>query len=732
MIPLIGYSDRLSVAPGERIEFKVSSALDNPYEARLVRIRCGDPNPDGPGIKEQSLDADFAGSYPSRFQPVFRGSYARVESHPALALTGSFTLSARIWPTLPGKTTQGLIAKWDDKIAAGFALLIDERGTVLRLGDGKGQPVETPVGKPLRARVWYQVWVSWDAATQVVSVGQRPLVAAHGIEDEGVIHQTVVIDPVLESREPLCLAALGGAPVGGHYNGKLEDPLIQNVVTTPGARERLADLAGVEGLVAGFDFSRGISTQCVHDSGPLTLAGELVNVPARAMTGSNWISDEACWRHAPERYGAIYFHDDDLHDCGWETDFAFTIPLDLRSGVYAVRLQAGDQHDNIPFFVRPARGAAQSSACVLLPTFTYTIYANYARGNVDEAFHARNKSWGARPWSPDENPEYGLSTYNRHSDGSGIGFASRLRPNLLLRSGYAAVMDPRGSGLRNFPDDTHLLDWLETKGHDYDIVTDEDLHAEGVDLIAPYNVVMTGSHPEYHTKETLDALESYTEGGGRLMYLGGNGFYWKIGTTPDQPGLLEIRRGESGMRAWAAEPGEYFNALDGGYGGLWRRNGRPPQRLVGVGFAGEGPFWGKAYQRAPGADDPRASFIFEDVVDEVLGDFGFSGGGAAGFEVDRTEPALGTPSHALVLASASGYPEGFMLAMEEWLSEDTTWSGPPPEELLRSDMVYFETTNGGAVFSVGSISFIGSLPHNNYDNNISTIVDNVLSRFRTQ
>ena len=57
----------------------------------------------------------------------------------------------------------------------------------------------------------------------------------------------------------------------------------------------------------------------------------------------------------------------------------------MRSGVYAVRLQCGDQHDNIPFFVRPARGGAQSSACVLLPTFTYTIYGNYARGNVDEA-----------------------------------------------------------------------------------------------------------------------------------------------------------------------------------------------------------------------------------------------------------------------------------------------------------------------------------------------------------
>ena len=31
MIPLIGYSNRLSVAPEESIEFKVSSMLEEPY-----------------------------------------------------------------------------------------------------------------------------------------------------------------------------------------------------------------------------------------------------------------------------------------------------------------------------------------------------------------------------------------------------------------------------------------------------------------------------------------------------------------------------------------------------------------------------------------------------------------------------------------------------------------------------------------------------------------------------
>jgi hypothetical protein len=44
---------------------------------------------------------------------------------------------------------------------------------------------------------------------------------------------------------------------------------------------------------------------------------------------------------------------------------------------------------------------------------------------------------------------------------------------------------------------------------------------------------------------------------------------------------LEIRRGEGGIRAWASEPGEYYHQLDGQYGGLWRRCGRPPASLNG-------------------------------------------------------------------------------------------------------------------------------------------------------
>ena len=60
MIPLTGYSDRLSAAPGERIAFKVSSAARGPYRASLARVIHADPNPAGPGVKIQDLAARFA------------------------------------------------------------------------------------------------------------------------------------------------------------------------------------------------------------------------------------------------------------------------------------------------------------------------------------------------------------------------------------------------------------------------------------------------------------------------------------------------------------------------------------------------------------------------------------------------------------------------------------------------------------------------------------------------
>jgi N,N-dimethylformamidase len=49
--------------------------------------------------------------------------------------------------------------------------------------------------------------------------------------------------------------------------------------------------------------------------------------------------------------------------------------------------------------------------------------------------------------------------------------------------------------------------------------------------------------------------------------------------------------------------------------------------------------------------------------------------------------------------------------------------------MVKADLVFFETPKGGAVFSVSSISWAGSLAHQGYDNNVSRITENVVRRF---
>src|SRR5690606_29834867 len=122
----------------------------------------------------------------------------------------------------------------------------------------------------------------------------------------------------------------------------------------------------------------------------------------------------------------------------------------------------------------------------------------------------------------------------------------------------------------------------------------------------------------------------------------------------------EVRRGESGIRLWQSEPGEYHHSTTGEMGGLWRYRGKAPQRLVGVGMSAVGGDRAAPYRREAGSFDPRAAFIFEGIgPDEIIGDFGLHLGGAAGWELDRYDSTLGTPPHALLLASSFGHNDTY-------------------------------------------------------------------------
>ena len=307
--------------------------------------------------------------------------------------------------------------------------------------------------------------------------------------------------------------------------------------------------------------------------------------------------------------------------------------------------------------------------------------------------------------------------------------ASYKRVLFNLRPGFVTFGSSQCSGLRHFQADSHLISWLHHKNIDYDIITDEELDDDGYESISKYSVVMTGTHPEYHTTKMLDALTQYRDSGGALMYLGGNGFYWRIVRHAEDPKLLEIRRSEDGIRAWASEPGEYYNAFDGTYGGLWRRNGRPPQKLVGVGFTAQANFIGMPFKRT--CFESNFEWVFDGIDEDILGDFGFSGGGAAGFELDRVDEKLGDHEGIVILAQSFDTENKFMLVPEEQLTHLTNLSGESEDHVKRADMVFFETVSGGRVFSVGSITFCGSLPWNNFDNNISKLLWNVVRKFRT-
>jgi N,N-dimethylformamidase len=726
VIPLSGYTDRLSAAPGERVAFKVSSTAAGPYRASLARVVHADPNPAGPGVKIEDLAHRFVIERPSRVQPLALGSYARVDAAVALRTPGPVTAAALVWPTLAGPGEQCVVSRWDEVRGAGWALSLGPGGVTARIGVPGGPPCELATGRPLALRQWHCVWLAADPATGTLRAGHVAL--TRGAREEA----SAALSPAarLDASAPLLIGARLAPDARAHFNGKIEDPLLLGAVARAPETLVLDPLLPPAGLVAGWDFSQVIEGLDVVDVGPHRLGGRLVNLPTRAVTGARWTGREMCWRHAAREYAAIHFHEDDVHDAGWATDFEFTVPEDLPSGAYVMRLAAGGHLDEVPFYVRPRRGRPRADVLVVAATYTYQAYANHARSNTDAGLRERVAAWGACPHNPDDHPEYGRSTYNRHRDGSGICYSSRLRPVLTFRPRYLTFLDERGSGLRHYSADTHLLDWLEVQGIAYDVVTDEDVDAEGADLLAPYATVLTGSHPEYHTARTLDAFTGYLAGGGRLAYLGGNGFYWRVATSSIVPGVIEVRRAEGGIRAWDAQTGEYYHALDGAYGGLWRRNGRPPQQLAGVGFSAQGLFEGSYYRRQSGADDPRAAWILAGVEDAVIGDFGLSGGGAAGFELDRADVRLGTPAGAIVVASSEGHGPSFVVVPEELLTHLTTVSGERPARLLRADMTYAELPGGGAVFAVGSITFCGSLSHNRYDNNVSRILRNVLDRFR--
>ena len=367
-----------------------------------------------------------------------------------------------------------------------------------------------------------------------------------------------------------------------------------------------------------------------------------------------------------------------------------------------------------------------------MPSASYQAYANEHMGTdtpAGQLLAGRLVEFDKFNLFLSAHREYGSSCYDTHSDGSGVCYSSRLRPVLNMRPKHRMFIGATESTLWQFNADTHITDWLEAMNIDFDVISDEDLHYEGLSAIEDYSVVVSSTHPEYHSLEMWDAMDAYQRRGGRLMYMGANGWYWRIQYHSEVPGVIEVRRNEDGIRTWEARTGEYYHSFSGEYGGLWRRNGRPPQKILGVGFPAQGFDISSYYVRNPDSYKAKVKFIFEGIdKDEKIGDFGLIGNGAAGLELDRADRSLGTPPDAYVVASSVGHTDIYLVVCEEMLVS-TPGVGGHENPLVRADITFHETQNGGAVWSTGSIAWAGSLAHNNYKNNVSRMTKNVLKRF---
>lgn len=657
------YLDRDAARPGDRVAVHGFGA--GRASVGLVRLRglqgVGLPT----GYLEQPIGE--ATTFTAVQRPVPAGSAAIADEGPAAAADTPWRWRLRVQPTLA--SGGGQILAWGQAgprlEQSGLGVRVRWRGAQLRV--------------PIDVDDWTELCIEYAAGS--LRIAAEPLGAARWRRS------------CAEGRCDVAGEAVSGPlSFGRGFNGRIEAPRLE-----------------VDGrLVAEWCFADGMRTQQVPGRGPQARALELVNAPRRAVRSSRWDGTQHRWCDAPDHYAAIHFHDDDLADCAWPADGELRIPADADSGIYALRIATDDGVRHAPLFVRDQRA---HELLFLASTFSYLAYGNsvWAPPSSCEARHPEEAALARR---------FGLSLYGRHRDGSGIGQVSRRRPILNLTPSFLGEAIG-GQVLLN--DDLRVIAWLERCGDPYGVVTDHDLHAEGDAALTGCRVLVTGTHPEYHSRESLHALHRFAARGGRILYMGGNGFYWRVAPLPDAPHVLELRRAEGGVRKWAEAPGEYYHQADGALGGLWRRIGSPPNALVGVGYGAQGfEDDTRAYVRTPASHDPRVAELFDGVAES----FGRAGplGAAAGYELDRCDPTLGSPPHALVVARSLPFGSRTTQAYEELLTPDLAGQ----DDVVRADVTFCEGEAGGATLAFGSILYAGALEESD---GAGRLASNALRRF---
>ena len=374
-----------------------------------------------------------------------------------------------------------------------------------------------------------------------------------------------------------------------------------------------------------------------------------------------------------------------------------------RTGLYYVHMKAvrAGAFYSFPLIVAPREPAAD--VAVLASTMDWNAYndfggrSNYvAAGSlpIEPAVNVRERSpylrdTGGRFWNR-PNDDYDPLSFDRPEPVNRVDEDEEITtPMWRIGSEHVA------------PTTWRLVGWMDREGIPFDLYAENQLDSGVLDLDR-YRVLILDQHPEYWTRKMYDAVKAWVfERGGRLMYLGGNGLDCEI----------ELVDGGRAARHFDGDQSYWVQNRDFTGGPFSfsprriERGGRYecPGHLLGVRTTLTGMGTGAPY-RILDADH----FAFEGTHLGVGDLFGRESldmrnpGGASGHETDRT--CEHTPAGARMLAKGTNPHEG------------------------GSELVHFETPSGGAVFSVGSVSWICSLP---VDQDVSTITANVIRRFAT-
>ncbi|MBM3739224.1 MAG: carboxypeptidase regulatory-like domain-containing protein [Acidobacteria bacterium] len=371
-----------------------------------------------------------------------------------------------------------------------------------------------------------------------------------------------------------------------------------------------------------------------------------------------------------------------------------------RSGLYYfhAKTESGREFFSFPWVVAPSKPSARIA--VLASTNTWNAYNNFGgRSNYINP--------AGLPERPTVNGRQDLVRYGRSTFGTWEYPDQEYKPLSFDRPElgnhipeHVEAGDPiegrMTCGLA--PAEWRLLAWLEREQIGYDLWAEAQLHDGSLDLDA-YRVLIIQVHPEYWSRDMYMRVKAWVhERGGKLIYLGGNGLNCEVEFLPDGSmrcfsqlvsegdGSLAMRDPADSSRRWESR---------------FHRRFESEANLIGVVTTHTGIMTAAPYRCL---DPEHWTFAGTGLQNGDL--FGIQSqherihGGASGHETDKMSPY--TPAGAKLLAKGLNPDQG------------------------GSEIVYYETAPGGAVYSVGSINWVHSLL---VDDAVSRITGNVVRRF---